>query len=358
MTELTRAMTIGIDLGDKVSRVCVLDEAGEVSEESRLRTTEAAIRQRFTGLPRARIAFEVSTHSPWVQRVLAELGHETIVANATQVRLIAGNDRKDDRIDAERLARLARVDPRLLSPIEHRGVEIQRDRAVVRSRDALVRCRTLLVNHVRGVVKATGARLGSCSATSFHKQVAARLPEELKPAVEGVIATIADLTIKIREYDRRIEQLCEGRYPETALLRQVTGVGALTSLAYVLRVDRQRFSSSRAVGPYLGLGPRRSQSGDRDPELRISKKGDSHVRRLLVGSAHYILGPFGPDTDLRRWGLQLAARGGKNAKKRAVVAVARKLAVLLHRLWVTGEVYEPLRNTARHKKSQRSSTAA
>lgn len=350
MGEITRAageMTFGIDLGDKFSHVCVLDETGEVVERSRLRTTKAAMRRRFSGLPRARIAFEVGTHSRWIQHLLEELGHETIVANAGQVQLIAGNARKDDDLDAERLARLARVDPRLLSPIEHRGAQIQVDHAVLRSRDALVRCRTLLVNHVRGLVKTTGHRLGSCSAESFHKRGAGQVPEELKPAVASVIATVAELTRRIREYDRRIEELCKERYPETNLLRQVGGVGALTSLAYVLRVDPTRFRSSRALGPYLGLGPRRSQSGNRDPELGISKRGDKHMRRLLVGSAQYILGPFGPDTDLKRWGLKLAARGGKNAKKRAVVAVARKLAVLLHRLWVTGEVYEPLRNNIR-----------
>jgi transposase len=352
-------MTIGIDLGDKYSRICMLDKAGEVVEESRLRTTTAALHRRFSGLERARIAFEVGTHSPWIQRLLVELGHEVLVANAGKVRLIAANDRKDDRLDAERLARLARVDPRLLSPIEHRGRQAQLDRALLRSRDVLVRSRTALINHVRGLVKAMGCRLRSCSAPSFHRQVPDQLPEELKPALLGVIATLADLTRRIREYDRRIEQLCKERYPETDLLRQVPGVGPLTSLGFVLRVeDPRRFSKSRAVGPYLGLGPRRSQSGDHDPELRIAKTGDPHLRRLLVGSAQYILGPFGPDTDLRRWGLQLAGRGGKNAKKRAVVAVARKLGVLLHRLWVTGEVYEPLRNSTRRDKRGRQADAA
>jgi transposase len=357
MAELIRTatgVTIGIDLGDKYSRVCMLDEAGEVTEESRLQTTKAAIGRRFSGMERARIAFEVGTHSPWMQRLLEELGHDVIVANAAQVRLITGNNRKDDRVDAERLARLARVDPRLLSPIEHRGEGVQADRAVLRSRDALVRCRTTLINHARGVVKAMGFRLRSCSARSFHKYAPEQLPEELKPAVMSVITTIADLTRRVREYDRHIEQLCKERYPETDVLRQVSGVGPITALGYVLRVeDPARFSSSRVLGPYMGLGPRRRQSGDHDPELRISKAGDSHVRKLLVGSAHYILGPFGPDTDLRRWGLKLAARGGKSAKKRAVVAVARKLAVLLHRLWVTAEVYEPLRNSARRAAQQR-----
>jgi transposase len=179
------------------------------------------------------------------------------------------------------------------------------------------------------------------------KRVREALPKELKPALRPVLETITALTTKIRRFDRLIEELASERYPETDVLRQVSGVGPVTSLSFVLTIeDPARFRRSRALGAYLGLSPRRSQSGDEDPELRITKAGDEDLRRLLVGSAQYILGPFGPDTDLRRWGLALAARGRKNAKKRAVVAVARKLAVLLHRLWVTAEVYEPLRNPA------------
>ena len=131
------------------------------------------------------------------------------------------------------------------------------------------------------------------------------------------------------------------------LLRQVPGVGALTALTYVLTLeDPARFADPRAVGSYLGLRPRQADSGDLSPQLHVTKAGDEMLRRLLVGAAHYILGPFGPDTDLRRWGLGLAARGGKRGKRLAVVAVARKLSVLLLRLWATGEAYEPLRNAA------------
>ncbi len=261
------------------------------------------------------------------------------------MRLIYGSKDKNDQLDAERLARLARVDPKLLHPIQHRGGTTQADRALLRSRNELVECRTKLVNHARGIVKSIGGRLPTCSTSSFHKRVRQDLPDELKPALTPVLDTIAALTKKIQCLETRIERLASKRYPETGLLRQISGVGPLTSLSFVLTLeDPARFKSSRAVGPYLGLRPRQSQSGKQDPELRITKAGDTDLRRLLVGSAHYILGPFGPDTDLRRWGLALAARGKKSAKKRAVVAVARKLAVLLHRLWVTAEVYEPLRH--------------
>jgi transposase len=337
-------LIVGVDLGDRWSRYCVLDQKGQVLEEDSVATTGKAFRKLFGDRPAARVVIEVGTHSPWVERLLQELGHETITANPRYVRLIYSSGSKNDQLDAERLARLARVDPKLLHPIQHRGGTAQADRALLRSRNALVECRTKLINHTRGIVKSMGGRLPSCSSSSFHKRVRQDLPNELKPALTPVLDTIAALNLKIQRLETRIERLASKRYPETGLLRQVSGVGPLTALSYVLTVeDPQRFKSSRAIGPYLGLRPRQSQSGDVDPELRITKAGDSDLRRLLVGSAHYILGPFGPDTDLRRWGLALAARGKKNAKKRAVVAVARKLAVLLHRLWVTAEVYVPLR---------------
>jgi transposase len=203
-----------------------------------------------------------------------------------------------------------------------------------------------LINHVRGTVKSFGARLPKCSAESFHKKAADALPSELAGVLENVVETIGSLTERIRDYERRIERVCKEGYPhETGLLRQVPGVGAITSLTFVLTLeDPDRFEKSRMVGAYLGLVPAKDQSGERDPGKPISGEGDEMLRRLLVGSAHYILGPFGPDSDLRRHGEKIAGRGGKSAKKRAVVAVARKLSVLLHRLWTTGEAYEPLHN--------------
>ena len=296
-------MTIGVDLGDKWSRLCVLDEHGEVCEEGRIATTTDAMRKRFSTEAPCLIVIEVGTHSPWVQRLLQELGHEVITAHTQSVRLIYGGTNKNDRLDAERLARLARVDPKLLHPIRHRKGSALADRAVIRSRHVLVDCRTKLINHARGIVKSMGGRRPSCSAESFHKRVREEIPKELKPALLPVLATITTLTQKIRRYDQRIEDLASRRYPETDDLRQVSGVGPLTALSFVLSVeDPERFRSSRSLGAYFGLRPRRSQSGDEDPELRITKAGDDDLRRLLIGSAHYILGPFGPDTDLRRWG--------------------------------------------------------
>jgi transposase len=350
-------MTAGLDIGDKYSYLCLIDQAdGEVIEEGRLRTTPDALRRRFASEQQLRIAIEAGTHSPWVSRLLEECGHEVLVANARKLRFIYANKRKTDEVDAENLARLARVDPKLLHPLRHRGEGSQAHLAIIRSREALVSTRTQLVNHVRGAVKSFGARLPKCPARSFHKRAPEHIPEALLPALRPILEQIGSLTERIRQYDRKLEAIREEHYPETDLLRQVEGIGTLTALTFVLTLeDPYRFERSRSVGAYLGLVPATDRSGDRDPQKRISKEGDEMLRRLLVGSSHYILGPFGSDSDLRRHGQKIASRGGKNAKKRAAVAVARKLSVLLHRLWVTGEVYDPLHNT--HRRQEREEAA-
>jgi transposase len=348
-------MTAGLDLGDKYSHLCLIDqESGEVIEEGRLRTTPEALRRRFSSEQQPlRIAIEAGTHSPWVSRLLEERGHEVLVANARKLRLIYANKRKTDKIDAENLARLARVDPRLLHPLKHRNEDSQAHMAIIRSREALVSCRTQLVNHVRGAVKSFGARLPKCPARSFHKRAKEHVPEALLPALGPVLEQIASLTERIRDYDWRLVAISKDHYPETELLRQVEGVGPLTALTFVLTLeDPHRFERSRSVGAYLGLVPATARSGESDPQKRISKEGDEMLRRLLVGSAHYVLGPFGSDSDLRRHGQKIASRGGKNAKKRAVVAVARKLSVLLHHLWLTGEVYDPLHDAHQRQRKE------
>jgi transposase len=342
-------LTIGLDLGDRFTEGRVVDEAGEVVEGFRVRTTERALGRRLASFSRSRVVLEVGTHSPWVSRVVERQGHEAVVANPRRVRLIAENDSKSDGVDAELLARLGRVDPSLLRPIVHRGEQAQRDRILIQARDGFVRARTQLVNQVRGFAKALGTRLPSSSTEAFPKRVRATSPMDLFPGLETLLDTIEQLTETIRQLDREVERLCGERYPETKLLRQVPGVGPITALYYVLTIeDPNRFSKSRSVGAYLGLRPRQRDSGEQQPQLRITKAGDILLRRLLVSAAHYVLGPFGLDTDLRRAGLRMAERGGRAAKKRAIVAVARRLAVLLHRLWTTGQEYEPLRCEATH----------
>jgi transposase len=332
--------TVGIDLGDRFSRYCVLNEEGDVIEEGRVRTSEEAFGRHWEGEVRQRVVMETGTHSPWVSRRLEGWGHQVIVANARKVRAISANESKNDRQDAEMLARLGYCNPRLLRPIRHRSVERQRDLNLLRARDTLVRARTLLINAVRGLVKSGGGRLPAASSDSFAGRAAGAVPAGMEAATQPLLQQIAALTAQIRGLDEAIEKLAE-RYPEIRTLRTVPGVGPVIAAAYVLTLDgHAAVARSRSAGAFLGLRPRQSQSGDSDPEHNISKTGNRFLRRLLVQAAHYTLGRFGPDSALRRWGLKLAA-GGKRAKQRAVVAVARKLAVLLHHLWRSGQNYQP-----------------
>lgn len=294
--------------------------------------------------------------------MLASLGHEVIVANARRVRAISDNNSKDDRMDAQLLARLGRVDPGLLYPIRHRGAQAQQHLAMIRARAALVDGRTALINTARGLVKAFGERLAKCDADQMGVEKLKGLEAGEQAALTGLLRSVEAMTEQIQGYDKQIAEIAREHYPETALLQQVHGVGLLIALTFILTLeDAERFERSRDVGCYVGLRPKRKDSGESQPELNITKEGDVYLRRLLVQGAHCILSVRGPDTDLKRWGLKLAGEGekqagekeirskkqkkSKKARKRAVVAVARKLAILLHSLWVNGEVYEPLRNS-------------
>src|SRR5438445_4007622 len=341
-------LTIGVDLGDRWSCYCVLDEAGEILLEQKVATTPEAMKQIFEKIPRGLIAMETGTHSPWVSRLLRELGHQVLVAHAQKVQLITKSNRKDDRHDARTLARLARIDPELLGPVRHRSAKAQIHLTVIRARAELVSARTALVNAARGLAKSYGERLRKCGTGQVSRELAAALSTELRDVLQPLLKEIESLNERIKEYDERMEKIAKEVYPEVSLLKQVKGVGTQIALTYVLTIeDPHRFLKSREVGCFLGLKPGRRNSGGSEPQKKISKAGDRYLRRMMVQGAHYSLGPFGEDSDLRRWGRKLSERGGKNAKKRAVVAVARKLAVLLHRLWVSGEVYEPLRNSQR-----------
>lgn len=341
-TNITR--TVGCDLGDSYSHLCVLGARGEVESRARIRTSPVGFAKWFSGLAGTVVVMEVGTHSRWVSKLLEELGHEIIVANARQVRLIHQGPRKNDKLDAEKLARLARVDRKLLSPIRHRGEKAHSELVVLRSRDQLVKVRTELINHVRGVCKSFGVRIAKCDSPSLTRKARQTpMPASLQAAMEPMLEAIDALNAQIKAYERTLEEMAQ-RCAEVQPLLTINGVGALTAMAFIRTLEQPtRFASSRDVGPFLGLVPRQWQTGQSDPDLRISKAGDGFVRRLLVNCAQRILGPFGQDSDLRRYGLRLMQRGGKNAKKKAVIAVARKLAVLMHRLWSTGETHRPLR---------------
>jgi transposase len=341
MKKTTTAIeTIGCDLGDKRSEIFVLRSDGGCTRQT-VRTSKEDL-ERWFSRPRAHVVVEVGTHSRWVSQLVKSLGHQVTIANPRKVKLISAADTKSDRHDAELLARLGRADLKLLAPITHRPLQAQADLAVAKARDIQVATRTKLINHVRGTLKSFGLRLPACSSASFVRKTRELLPAHLRPALEPIYESLQRINEQILEHDRTIDRIAK-RYADVEVIGQPDSVGTLTALVFMLTIeDKDRFTKSRMAGAFIGLRPRKSQSGDDDPQLRITKSGDPFLRKLLVNCANRILGPFGKDCDLRRWGLEIAKRGGKNAKKRAKVAVARKLAVLMHRLWVTGEVYQPL----------------
>lgn len=326
-------LTIGLDLSDRTFQFCELNARGGIIQEGQAKLNPASLKKYLTSRPTARVALETGAHSAWVQQVIQESGHEAIVAHARDLEAVTGRSRRSDGDDARQLARLARVDSQLLHPVELRNAQQQADLFVIRARAVLVEVRTTLINFARGVTKTTGQRLPASASHRFSERVRQAVPEALRPALLPLLKVLDQIAEELDGYDESIQALAQQRYPQTRWLSQVPGVGTLTALTFVLTVsDPQRFAHSRDVGPFLGLVPRRRQSGEQDPHLRITKCGDGYLRKLLVQCAHVVMGRFGPDSALRRWALEHAG-GSRTAKKRTVVAVARKLAVLLHRLW-------------------------
>ena len=339
-------LTIGLDLGDRNSRYCILDEAGAVASEGSLPTTKTGLDSLFEKMPSSRVALEVGTHSPWVSRHLAQWGHEVIVANPHKVKLITQSVRKNDRIDARQLARLARVDPKLLSPIRHRGEQAQADLAVIRARAELVEARTALINWARGLAKPMGERLKACDAD----QVGPELGEAGRGGANGHPAAAEErggdhaTDRGVRSADRADRETVSGDEVTDAGLRSGDAdrvdVHADDRGCGAVRAQPGRGSVSGAAAEATGQRGEPAGTGDQQgggwaDAAAVGASGAVHLRRGA------------PDSDLRAWGLSKAERGGKNAKRRAVVAMARKLAVLLHRLWVTGEVYDPQYNRKR-----------
>jgi transposase len=350
MNTKTSTTTIGVDLGDKNHAICVLSATAKILSESSITNTRESLARLSKKHPGALVVMEVGMQSPWISRYFEELGHRVLVANPRKVRAIYQNDRKCDRKDAAMLAKLARADETLLHPIQHGSERAQRDLLRVKLRDNLVRQRVAGISAVRFTLKSLGIRLRSPNTNGFAKHARLALGDdhpEILATVEPSLLVIDVMTAQIKEFVREIEQLAATEYPETEFLKQIAGVGTITSLAFVLIIgDPTRFRRPRDIGAYLGLVPKRDQSGDTDKQLRISKAGDTYLRKLLVSAAQYVLGPFGPDTDLKRHGLELAARGGARAKKKAVIAVARKLAVLMLAMWKDETLYEPSRKPA------------
>lgn len=338
------AITIGIDLGDRKHSVCVLDAKGDVLKQETITNSRASLTALSRRYPGALMVMEVGMHSPWTSRFLKELGHRVLVANPRKLRAIYQNDRKSDRNDAELIARLARADEKLLYPVEHVSEDMQRDLLQIKLRDNLVRQRVDIISSVRFTLKSLGIALPSPNSETFARHARNTLKKEhseMLILIEPSLGVLDAMTEQIRKLEKSIAEMATEKYPEYEFLTQITGVGLLTSLSFILTIgDPTRFARKRDVGAFLGLVPKRDQSGETDKQLHISKAGDSYLRKLLVGCAQYILGPFGPDTALKRKGLKIAESGGARAKRKAVVAVARNLAVLLLTLWHDEEIYQ------------------
>lgn len=342
LTSVQLPTTIGLDLSDRDSHFHVMRGDGVTLETGKVASEHGALRELFARWKGCRLVIEAGGHSPWISRLGKDCGLEVVVANPRRVELISKSDKKCDRTDAETLARLGKSDIELLAPIRHRSKEAQEHLAVQRSRNLAVGTRTMHINSVRGVLKSHGYRAPSCAPQCFAARVRPKIPAELEPALGLILDLIVKTDVALKAYDKKLECLGKERYPVTQLLQGVKGVGPIVSLAFVLTLDDPKDFKGRDVGAYLGLVPRQQSSGASAPQLHITKAGDRELRRLLVLAANYILGRYGPDCDLRRFGLRIAGDGGdKKAKKRARVAVARKLAVLLHHLWKTGAVYDP-----------------
>lgn len=344
----TTKLTIGIDLGDKNSELCSLASDGQVKSRTSVETSDTAMHAFFSKCKtpsKVVIVMEAGTHSPWLSDMLEQMGFGVLVANPRKLRAIWGSVNKSDRHDAEMLARLARSDEQLLSPITHRDSKAQRDLVLLKARDGLVRARTGIINQARGLVKSLGLRIPSCSAEAFPKIARENLPATILTSIRELLQSADNLSKQIRSAERKLKTIATKRYPQTQKLQQIKGVGPVTSLAYVLTIGNPaRFAKSRDIGPYLGLVPRRDQSGETDKQLSITKCGNPMMRKLLVNVANHIMGPFNEDCNLRRHGERIAQRGGQIARRRAKVAVARKLAVLMHQLLISEEDYQPLYN--------------
>ncbi|MEN0065658.1 MAG: IS110 family transposase [Myxococcota bacterium] len=333
------AVSVGLDVGDRWTYFCAVDHGGIVLQEGRVPSTTQGLNGIIKTFRRAQWVMEAGTHSFWMDRHLCGSGIENIVVNPRRLKAVSDSLRKTDRSDAAMLALLGMFNPKLLWQVRHRSYDSQLGLGLLKVREQLVRTRTKLINTIRGLVKSFGARLRSCDTARFHK-LRLDVPDGLREVVEPLFDVIETLQTKIGELDNQILQLAQSN-PASERLMSVPGVGPITSLAFVLVIDDPtRFAKTRQVGAYLGLTRRIDQSGDSNRELAITKAGDKMLRKLLVQCSHLVLRDKAPDNALKQWGLRLLDRGGRGARGKAVVAVARKLATLLLSLWKKNQTFQ------------------
>lgn len=333
---------IGIDIGDKVNFICILNESGDILDKFEIDNNKEEMIEYFESIEKASIVIEAGSHSPWISRLLISIGHDVFTCNPRHLAAVSQNLQKSDQTDCEILARLLLTGKHLLKQVHHAKEDAMRDFLLIKSRRALVKSRTILINNSRGVVKSFGERISPrLTADAFHKHAGETLKEDTLEKIEDLIEVIGKTTEQILKYEKSIKDLIKKKYPVAELLQSINGVGPLTSLAFILTIDDpNRFEKSRNVPVYLGLVPRRDQSGDKDKQLPITKAGSKLMRSLLLNCANYILSEKGEDNQIKRFGLKISGNGKSKARKnKAKVAVARKLCVIMHQIWITNKPF-------------------
>jgi len=343
MSKCSTEIYIGMDVSQKSIEIFSLPFDGETGERSNIANSRESLMAFCDSIKepsKVLVAMESGTHSAWHSELLKQRGLQVVVGNARKLAAIWMSKNKSDREDAEMLARLVRSDIMLFAPIEHAKTQLRCDLAVVKARAAMIECRTKLINMVRGTLSAFGIKTDEITVENFTVETSKIVPKELRQALSEILKQIRLLQLSIKGYDRTITKLNQ-KYPDTSKVSQITGVGEISALTFVLLIGNpKRFQCGNRVTRYFGLTPKRDQSGEVDKQLGITKEGNVLMRKLLVQCANYIMSR-GPDCDLRRFGERIAVRGGKIARRKAKVAVARKVAKLMFSLWRTGETYDP-----------------
>jgi transposase len=344
--DILPAHTIGIDLGDKSHHFSIVNAKGTIETRGTLPNQREVIAGFCAKWKGARTIIECGAQSPWISHFLSEQGMEVVVANPRRVKLISAGNTKSDRKDADLLARLGRADIQLLSPITHRSMNSQEDLCYVRVRDSLVQERVAMSNSIRGHLKALGYTPPSACTETIANHCRAQLKGTALRLVSPLCKVLDTLNAQIKVLDKKINAMLT-QYPEAGRLAEVYGIGPITAVSFVLTIDDpHRFGRNRDLGPFLGMVPKKDQSGAVDKKLGITKAGDKLLRRLLVGSAQCILKEGAPESDLKDLGQRMIANGRESKKKQAVIAVARRLGILLLSLWKSGQPYDPTRNLA------------
>lgn len=326
---------IALDVSDRTAKVCVMGKiAGRkhIIEQTTIQMTKDAFRAYLGAKnPSWPVVFETGTHCRWMENTVKSLGMKPIVANPARMRMMSESNTKNDRNDARELAQMALADVDLLHPVSLRGETCQQMLRLLKARDAMVAVRTKFVNQLRGFAKSMGFRLPGCSARKVGRLDKTQWPDDFEAVAWPIMDVLETLELKIKAYESQIRKLASSPELEAKIdrVREVYGIGLLSGCALVASIDAnpERFSKARDAGAYFGLVPKQRQSGEMDMQCHITMAGSEYVRNLMVESAQIALRDGAKDTDIKLKGLRICERGGRIARRKAVIAVARCLVV-------------------------------